>query len=48
MINNKTHATTKVSPFKANYSRELRIEVDLRKKKKMESITEFVERMRKI
>ena len=45
MINNKAHSTTKVSPFMVNYSRELRMEVDLRRKKKM---TNFVKRMRKV
>ena len=34
--------------FIANYRRKMRIEVDLRKKEKMEKITEFVERMRKM
>ena len=48
VINNKAYATTKVSSFKANYGRELRMGVDLRKKGKMESMTEFVERMREI
>jgi len=33
-INNKVHSTTKVSPFMANYSRKLRIEIDLRRKRK--------------
>ena len=47
-INNKVHTITKVSPFKANYSRELRMGVDLRKKGKMESMTEFAERIRKV
>ena len=48
MINNKTHLTTKVSPFMANYGRELRIRVNLRRKEKMEKTTEFVERIRKV
>ena len=48
MINNKAHLTTKVSPFIANYSRELRMGVDLRRKEKMEKVTKFTERMRKI
>ena len=48
MINNKAHSTTKVSLFIANYGRELRMDVDLRRKEKMEKITEFVERMRKV
>jgi len=32
-INNKTHLTNKVSPFMANYSREIRMGVDLKEKK---------------
>jgi len=32
----------------ANYGREMRIEVDLRKKGKIEKATEFVERIRKV
>jgi len=47
-VNNKTHTATKVSPFMANYGRELRMGGDIRKKGKMESATEFVERMKKV
>jgi len=47
-VNNKTHTTTKVSPFMANYGRELRMGGDIRKKRKVESATEFVEKMKKI
>ena len=47
-MNNKTHLTTKVFLFMANYRRELRMEVDLRRKEKMEKAIEFVERMKKI
>jgi len=32
----------------ANYGRELRIEVDIRRKEKMEKVTEFTERMKKV
>jgi len=32
----------------ANYSREIRIEVDLRRKEKIEKAKEFAERMRKV
>jgi len=32
----------------ANYGREMRMRVDLRKKEKVERVTEFVERMRKV
>ena len=47
-VNNKIHMATKVSPFMANYRRELRMEGDIRKKEKVESITEFAERMKKV
>ena len=47
-VNNKTYTATKVLPFMANYGRELRIGGDIRKKGKMESATEFVERMKKV
>ena len=32
----------------ANYGREIRIKVDLRRKEKIEKVTEFAERMRKV
>ena len=48
VINNKTHLTTKVSLFMANYGREMRIGVDLRRKGKMEKVMEFAERIRKV
>ena len=47
-VNNKIHTVTKVSPFIANYSRELRMESNIRKSGKVEKITEFVERMKKV
>jgi len=47
-VNNKTHTVTKVSPFMANYGRKLRMVGDIRKKRKVESTTEFVERMKKV
>ena len=47
-VNNKTHTATKVLPFMANYGRELRMGENIRKKGKMESATEFVERIKKI
>ena len=47
-INNKAHLTTKVSLFMANYSRKLRMGIDLRRKEKMEEIMEFAERIRKV
>ena len=48
VVNNKTHTATKISSFMANYRRELRMGGDIRKKGKMESATEFVERMKKV
>ena len=47
-INNKVYSATKVFPFMANYSRELRIGEDIRKKGKLEKAMEFVERMKKV
>jgi len=47
-INNKVHMATKVSPFMANYGKELRMGGNIRKKGKVESVTEFVERMKKV
>ena len=47
-INNKVHTATKVSPFMANYRKELRMGGDIRRKGKVESTTEFVERMKKV
>ena len=48
MVNNKVHTTIKVSPFMANYRREIRMRGDIRKKEKMEKTIEFVERMKKV
>jgi len=47
-VNNKVHIATKVSLFMANYGRELRMGGDIRKKGKVESAMEFVERMKKV
>ena len=47
-INNKVHMAIKVSPFMANYSKELRMGGNIRRKGKVESTTEFVERMKKV
>ena len=47
-INNKVYSATKVFHFMANYSRELRIGEDIRKKGKLEKAMEFVERMKKV
>ena len=47
-VNNKTHTATKMLPFMENYGRELRMEGNIRKKEKIESVTEFVEKMKKV
>jgi len=47
-VNNKIHSATKMSLFMANYGRELRIEIDIRKKEKVEKAMEFVENMKKV
>jgi len=39
---------TKVSPFMANYSRELRIRADIRRKRKIEKAMEFTEIIKKV
>ena len=47
-INNKVYMATKMSPFMANYGREMRMGGDIRRKEKVESTMEFVERMKKV
>jgi len=47
-INNKVHMVTKVSPFMANYGKEMRMGGHIRRKGKVESAIEFVERMKKV
>ena len=47
-VNNKVYTATKVSPFMANYGKEVRMEGNIRKKGKVESVMEFVERMKKV
>ena len=47
-VNNKIHMATKVSSFMANYGRELRMEGDIKRKGKVENVTELVERMKKV
>ena len=47
-MNNKIHMATKVSPFMANYRKELRMGENIRKKGKVESAMEFVEKMKKV
>ena len=46
--NNKIHAATKVSPFKANYSQDPRIGFEGRRKGKYKVARKFVEKIKKI
>ena len=48
MVINKIHIATKVLPFMANYGRELRMGNNIRKRGKVEKVTEFVERMKRV
>jgi len=48
VVNNKIHTTTKVSPFMANYRREVRIGEDIWKKRKIEKVIVFVEQIKRM
>jgi len=48
MYNNKIHAATKTSPFKANYSQDLRMGFERRRKGKYKAVGKFVEKIKKI
>ena len=46
--NNKTHSSTKTSPFKANYGQDPRMEFELRKRGKYEGVEKFIAKMKEI
>jgi len=46
VVNNKVHLATKVSLLIVSYSRKLRVEANIRRKKKVEKV--FVERIKKV
>jgi len=46
--NNKTHSSTKVSPFKANYRQDPRMGFEMRRKGKYEGAEKFVMKMKEI
>jgi len=48
VVNSKVYAATKVLLFIANYRRELRIRVDIKRKRKVEKAMEFVERIKRV
>jgi len=47
-MDNKVHSATNISSFIANYGRELRMGADIRRKGKVEKVTDFTERIKKI
>jgi len=48
VYNNKIHSATKISPFRANYRQDPRIEFKGRRKGRYKVAKEFVERMKRI
>ena len=44
--NNKVHIVTKISPFIANYERELKMGDDIKRRKKVKKAMEFMKRMK--
>ena len=47
-MNNKVHTAIKVLSFIKNYGRKLRMGADIRRKGKVEKVTEFVERIKRV
>jgi len=47
-INNKMYSVIKVSLFMVDYERELKVEVDIRRKEKVEKATEFLKRIKRV
>ena len=48
VYNNKTHSSTKTSPFKANYRQDPRMGFESRKKGKYQGAEKFIEKIKKI
>jgi len=46
--NNKIYMATKISPFKANYGQDPRMEFEKRRKGKYKVVGKFIERIKKI
>ena len=47
-VNNKVHTVIKVLSFMKNYGRELRMGANIRRKGKVEKVTEFAERIKRV
>ena len=48
IVDSKVHLATKVSPFVENYRWELIMKADIKRKGKIEKVTEFVARIKQI
>ena len=48
MVKNKIHSVTKISLFMENYKRKLKMRVEIRKREKVEKMTKFAKRIKKI
>ena len=48
IVNNKMHSATKIFLFMVNYNRELRMEVDIRRKRKVKKAMKLMERIKKV
>jgi len=48
IYNNKIHLATKVLLFKANYSQDLRMGFEGRRKRKYKAVEKFIEKIQKI
>ena len=47
-VNNKVYLVTRISLFIANYKRELKMEVNIRRQKKVEKARKFTEKIKKV
>jgi len=48
VYNNKTHSSTRILPFKANYKQDLRMGFKGEKKRKYERTKKFIEKIKEI
>jgi len=48
VYNNKTHSSTRILPFKANYKQDLRMGFKGKKKRKYERTKKFIEKIKEI
>ena len=47
-MNNKVHLVMKILLFITNYRRELRMEMKIRKKEKVEKVIDFIKKIKKV